>query len=58
MDVSLVKEGVRVVAIIIRIHNFLGYEMKYMDIVFQRIPHNTVWAQWVGDVTYSKLDGF
>ena len=52
MDASLIKEGVRVTgghyfqdlftAKPLDIQNFLGYQMKDLDIVFPRIPHNTL----------------
>ena len=25
-------------------HHFLGYKMKDLDIIFKRIPHNTMWV--------------
>ena len=40
------------------IHHFLGYEMKDLDIVFLRIPHNTMWVQGFGNGTCSKLGVF
>ena len=48
MDVSLIKEGVRhyfqdlFTAKPLDIHHFLGYQMKDLDIVFPKIPHNTL----------------
>ena len=49
MDVSLIKEGRYFQDLLtakpLDIQHFLGYKMKDLDIVFPRIPHNTMWVQ-------------